>query len=251
MTKIDDGIVVLECMSFIVGVNNVVDSHTVASALARSGNKRHRLIRKQPLPKQVARRHSQRAADMTGLHPKEFRHMRRLRLPTFIFLALSTYHLAIPSAMDRNIDCLDMFAGAGHVSESFRERAQRVLPFEIKNPPDQDLFSTSGFATAFLCCKSLRASGYSMWSIVCSTCVWVCRQFAALIVWMSISLSTTNINITFSTGLSITRVAPLSLSISVSMTTSMQLAGACQTHMGISYRARMSEMQTQWSRELG
>ena len=101
-----------------------------------------------------------------------------MALPRFILLAFACYHVCVPTAEDRCTDCLDMFPGVKHISQSFQGLGSKTLSFEKKDgvAGDQDLCTLTGWTNASFYANSLRVGGVSMWGIVCSTWIWVRRH---------------------------------------------------------------------------
>ena len=116
-------------------------------------------------------RRSHLAATLLGISGKEYRHMKRVKVPKD-FLQLLHYLHCKHGWLEQVLDIVEYFAGLGKVKKAGASKGLSTRAYEILHDHEvQNFLGDSGFATAIAFAKELRSLSMNHWGTVCSS--WV------------------------------------------------------------------------------
>ena len=110
-----------------------------------------------------------------GMEGVEVRRLFRMCLPLWFFNLM--FFAAHAFDVIRNLDGLELFAGAGEIMQSFRDAFYKAAGYD-KSWDEQihNFNSTAGFVHARVLTVKLQVHGCNWYATVCSTWVWMSRS---------------------------------------------------------------------------
>ena len=119
----------------------------------------------------LAPRHSHIAATRMGVSSREYRRMRRWRMPDIWYQILMCIHL-LEGWVDMTYHGAEWFCGIGMVEAGLEEMALNAFGFDSEKGPHMDFTSAAGFTTA--ASLSRRLAMYPAVKITCFTDISTC-----------------------------------------------------------------------------
>ena len=109
-----------------------------------------------------------------GMDGAEVRRLFRMGLPLWFFNLI--FFAAHSFDVTRNLDGLELFAGAGEIMQSFRDSLYNAAGYDKSwDETMHDFNSTVGFLHALVLTMRLKAHACNWYATVCSTWVWMSR----------------------------------------------------------------------------
>ena len=127
------------------------------------------------LSRELKLRRSRTAAAHLGLAPKEFRRLKRWRIPRS-FLAILAFMVCIHGVIEQDVDLSEWFAGLGHVEGQGTLVGLTTAGYEIRRDEvAEDFLTPYGFSTAIRLGLRHKQLSCTHWDTVCSSWIYMCR----------------------------------------------------------------------------
>ena len=115
------------------------------------------------------------AGTCLGLSAREYRHLKRARVPRNYLQILHCAHLD-DGWIEQVLDLVEWFAGLGQIERAGVLAALAAAGYEISRDPQlQNFLADQGFLKAIRLNKSTRPGSLDHWGTVCSSWVWQVR----------------------------------------------------------------------------